>query len=112
MASIAKSMTVIAAMQLVEQNHLNINVLIQVYIPDYPRQRKTLITERHWVSQASRINRYKNANEAENQDDYLKLSDAVDIFKNLPLLFEPGTEYVTQHIAILFQGSSSKEYQI
>lgn len=93
MASIAKSMTAIAIMQLAEQNLMDIDAPIQNYIPDYPKQPKTQITVRHLLSHTSGIDGYKNTKEAENQNNYLTISDAVDVFKNRPLLFEPGTKY-------------------
>ncbi|MEM6813324.1 MAG: serine hydrolase domain-containing protein [Bacteroidota bacterium] len=93
MASIAKPMTAIAIMQLVERNLVELDIPIQTYIPDYPKQSKTQITVRHLLSHTSGIDGYKNTKEAETQVNYPTLSDAVEIFKNRPLLFEPGTGY-------------------
>jgi len=93
MASIAKSMTAIAVMQLVEQNLIVIDEPIQIYIPDYPKQENTQITVRHLLSHTSGMDGYKSTKEAETQHNYPTLSDAVDLFKNRQLLFEPGTQY-------------------
>ncbi len=93
MASIAKSMTAIAVMQLVEQGLINLDVPIQTYIPDYPIQAKTQITTRHLLSHTSGLNGYKSPKEAETKINYPTLTDAVELFKNRPLLFEPGTQY-------------------
>lgn len=93
MASIAKPMTAIAVMQLVEQSLIDIDKPIQTYIPDFPKQPKTQITTRHLLSHTSGLAGYKNSKEAETKITYPRLSDAVDFFKNRPLLFEPGTKY-------------------
>ena len=93
MASIAKSMTAIAIMQLVEKGLLDLDAPIQNYVPNYPKQTKTQITTRHLLSHTSGIDGYKNTKEAETQINYPTLDDAITIFKNRPLLFEPGTGY-------------------
>jgi len=93
MASIAKSMTAIAIMQLVEKKSIDLNVPIQTYISDYPKQANTQITIRHLLSHTSGIDGYKNVSEAQTKINYPTLTDAVNIFKHRPLLFEPGTQY-------------------
>lgn len=93
MASIAKSMTAIAVMQLVEKGLINLDSPIKTYIPDYPLQSKIQITTRHLLSHTSGIAGYKNSKEAETKITYSSLTDAVDLFKNRKLLFEPGTKY-------------------
>ena len=93
MASIAKPMTAIAIMQLFEKGLIDLDSPIQTYIPDYPNQGSTQITIRHLLSHTSGIDGYKNSKEAENQINYPTLSDAIGVFKNRSLLFEPGTSY-------------------
>ncbi|MFD2562996.1 serine hydrolase domain-containing protein [Aquimarina rubra] len=93
MASIAKPMTALAVMQLVEQNLIDLDAPIQAYIPDYPKQPNTQITTRHLLSHTSGIGGYKNGKEAQTKVNYPRLSDAIEFFKNRPLLFEPGTQY-------------------
>ncbi len=92
-ASIAKSMTAIAVMQLVEQKLIDLDAPIQAYIPDYPTQEKTQITTRHLLSHTSGIAGYKNGKEAQTTKNYATLAKAVDVFKNRKLLFEPGSRY-------------------
>ncbi len=93
MASIAKPMTAIAIMQLVERNQIELDIPIDAYVPDLPEQLNTKITVRHLLSHTSGIDGYKNTKEAETQVNYPTLSDAVDLFKNRDLLYEPGTNY-------------------
>ncbi|MEP3210527.1 MAG: serine hydrolase domain-containing protein [Maribacter sp.] len=93
MASIAKSMTALAAMQLVEKGALDLDTPIQTYIPDYPTHPKTQITTRHLLSHTSGIAGYKDAKETRTQTTYASLYDALALFKERDLLFEPGTKY-------------------
>lgn len=93
LASIAKPMTAIAVMQLVEQGLIDLDVPIQTYIPGYPKQEKTQITARHLLSHTSGIGGYKDGREAQTKKEYAHLSDALVIFKDRDLLFEPGTRY-------------------
>lgn len=93
MASIAKTMTALAVMQLVEQGKLDLDAPIQAYIPDYPKQPKTQITTRHLLSHTSGIGGYKSTKEQNTIKEYESLSHALNLFKNRELLFEPGTRY-------------------
>jgi len=93
MASIAKSMTALAVMQLWEANKLDLDTPIQIYIPDFPIHSKTQITIRHLLSHTSGIAGYKNLKEQSNTKEYKSLTNALELFKNRQLLFEPGTKY-------------------
>lgn len=93
LASIAKSMTAVAIMQLVEQDLIDLDAPIQTYIPEYPKQVKTQITTRHLLSHTSGIDGYKNSKEAQTTTNYPNMTDAVNVFKDRTLKFEPGTKY-------------------
>ena len=93
MGSIAKPMTALAAMQLVEQGVLDLDTPIQTYIPDYPTHPKTQITTRHLITHTSGIGGYKDGRESNTTVDYPSLYDALALFKDRELLFEPGTRY-------------------
>ena len=93
MGSIAKPMTALAVMQLVEQGLLNLDAPIQTYISDYPKHKKTQITTRHLLSHTSGIPGYKNGRESNTTQEYSSLYDALNLFKSRDLLFEPGTRY-------------------
>ncbi|MFK7814681.1 MAG: serine hydrolase domain-containing protein [Maribacter sp.] len=93
MGSIAKPMTALAVMQLVEQGTIDLDSPIQTYIPDYPKQAKTQITVRHLLSHTSGIAGYKDGNESNTTTEYATLYDALSLFKDRDLLFEPGTQY-------------------
>ncbi len=93
MGSIAKPMTALAVMQLVEQGKIDLDTPIQTYLPDYPKQSKTQITTRHLLSHTSGISGYKDGRESNTTTQYATLYDALELFKNRKLLFEPGTQY-------------------
>ncbi len=93
MGSIAKTMTALAVMQLVEQGKIDLDNPIQTYIPDYPKHKKTQITTRHLLSHTSGISGYKDGRESNTTIQYPTLYNALNLFKDRELLFEPGTQY-------------------
>jgi len=93
MASIAKPMTALAIMQLVEKEKIDLDAPIQTYLPDYPKHEKTQITTRHLLSHTSGISGYKDGRESNTTTEYPTLYDALSLFKDRDLLFEPGTQY-------------------
>lgn len=93
MGSIAKPMTALAVMQLVEKGLLDLDAAVQTYIPDYPTHPKTQITIRHLLSHTSGIAGYKDGRESNTTVEYPTLYNALDLFKDRALLFEPGTQY-------------------
>jgi CubicO group peptidase (beta-lactamase class C family) len=92
-ASIAKPMTAIAIMQLVENGQIDLDVPIQTYLPNYPTKKKGTITVRHLLTHSSGIDAYKNAKEAETQKEYPTLTDATEVFSKRKLKFTPGTDF-------------------
>lgn len=115
-ASIAKSMTAIAVMQLVEEDLLDINLPIDTYIPEFIQNGKTKITTKHILSHTSGISAYKNKKEGENKIIYTSLLDVYDVFKDRKLRFEPGTEfYYTSYgyvvLGILIEKISGLSYE-
>ncbi len=92
-ASIAKPMTAVAIMQLVEQDLIDLDVPVQTYIPNYPKKKKGKITTRHLLNQTSGTRAYAFWNEANSTKNYTNLAAAVDVFKNRKLKFKPGTKF-------------------
>lgn len=94
-ASIGKSMTATAAMQLVERGRIDLDAPVQRYCPAFPEKRWP-VTTRHLLAHTSGIRHYGGPNEAEelfNTVHYESVVEALDIFKDDPLLFEPGTTF-------------------
>jgi CubicO group peptidase (beta-lactamase class C family) len=92
-ASVTKPFTSIAVMQLFEQELVDLDAPIQTYIPDYPVYQEGAVTIRHLLTHTSGIDDYRNDKERENRIEYASLSDAISIFRDRPLKFEPGSEF-------------------
>jgi CubicO group peptidase (beta-lactamase class C family) len=90
-ASISKPIAATAVMQLVEQDKVNLDEPIQKYVKYFPEKPLT-ITLRHVMTHTSGIRHYKPG-EMEMKEHFVDLDAAIQIFKDDPLLFTPGTLY-------------------
>jgi len=111
--SIAKSMTAVAVMRLVEDGKLDLDAPIQKYCSAFP-QKPWTITSREVLGHISGIRHYKEG-EMDNTHHYAKLSDGFAIFANDPLLFEPETnyQYSTYGFSVLgcaLEGATGRSY--
>lgn len=93
-ASIAKPMTAIAIMQLVEKGKIELDVPIQTYLKDYPRKPEGDITVRHLLGHVSGTPFYASMKEGFPSMHFNTLDDAVDLFKDRPLKHKPGSAYL------------------
>ncbi len=92
-ASIGKTITATAALQLVERHELDRP--IQDYSAVFP-PKPWVITARHLLSHTAGIRHYGGPRDREEQTSlvhYASVADALAPFKDDPLLFEPGTQY-------------------
>ncbi len=92
-ASIIKSMTAVAIMQLVEKGLIDLDKPVQVYLPDFPKKEKGEITTRQLLSHTSGVSQYQDKSEVQNKLFYPSLKDAITVFQHRPLLFEPGSQF-------------------
>ncbi|MGA9353007.1 MAG: serine hydrolase domain-containing protein [Terriglobales bacterium] len=111
--SIAKSMTAVAALRLVDEGKLDLDAPVQKYCPAFPKKQRT-ITTRQLLGHLSGIRHY-NEGEIDNTHHYAKLSDGFAIFANDRLLFEPGTgyHYTTYGFSVIgcaLEGATGKSY--
>jgi CubicO group peptidase (beta-lactamase class C family) len=90
-ASISKSITAVAIMQLFERGKIGLDDDVRKYIPYFPRK-KWKFTIRQLLSHTAGIRNYRN-NEFDSKDSYRSTRDAVNSIVNDPLEFEPGTKY-------------------
>jgi CubicO group peptidase (beta-lactamase class C family) len=92
-ASIGKQFTAMAILQLMEQGKLNLKDEITKYIPDYPTQGNKITIE-HLLTHTSGIHNFSGMKDPEKK---LALectpNEVIDFFKNLPMLFAPGTKW-------------------
>jgi CubicO group peptidase (beta-lactamase class C family) len=98
-ASMSKSLTAIAAMQAVEDDDMDLDVDIRTYVPYYPAKPEGTITLRHLLTNRSGIGHYSDipgwSTGAANypSDGAYDAEASVEIFKDAPLLFAPGSQY-------------------
>ena len=90
-ASIAKSITAVAAMTLVESGKLDLDAPVQRYCAPYP-PKQWPVTTRQLLSHTSGIRHY-NPGEPEYTQHYRFMADGFALFANDPLLFQPGSGY-------------------
>jgi CubicO group peptidase (beta-lactamase class C family) len=100
LASIAKSMTAIAVMQLVERGKIDLNAPIYKYCAAYPEKqalkdapdKQFSITVRQLLVHQSGV-RHNKPEEVLTTKHYNNLTEAIGSFKDDPLVTEPGTKY-------------------
>ena len=112
-ASLTKSLTAIAVMQLVEQGKLDLDAPIQKYCPIFP-EKQWPVTPRQLLIHFAGI-RHNTWSETRSTQHYASTDDAVTVFKDDALLFEPGTKYSysTQGYVLLgcaIEGASGVPY--
>jgi len=89
--SIAKPISAVAAMTLVEAGTLDVDAPVQKYCPAFPQKQWT-VTTREVLGHIAGIRHYKEG-EMDSIRHYDSMSQGFAIFGNDPLLFEPGTKY-------------------
>ncbi len=89
--SVSKPYTAAAVAQLMVDERLDVDAPIQAYVPDFPEKQWT-VTTRQVGGHIAGIRHYEGD---ENFSDvrYETVAEGLDIFKDSPLLFEPGADY-------------------
>jgi serine beta-lactamase-like protein LACTB len=91
--SISKAMTGVAIGLLVERGSLDLDAPLQRYVPSFP-EKTDIITPRMLGGHLSGIRHYKpGSSEFFNTKHYKDVTESLEIFKDDPLLFKPGTKY-------------------
>lgn len=113
LASITKSMTAVSVMQLVEAGKLDLDAPIQRYVPAFPKK-PWPVTARRLLTHTAGIRTYKKG-EMESTRCYPTLTEALNVFKNDPLEYEPGTSYLYSSegytvLAVAVEGASGMNY--
>lgn len=112
-ASVTKPMTAVAAMQLVEKGKLDLDAPVQNYVPGFPAKQFP-ITSRQLLAHLSGVRNYR-PNEPEYTVRYNTLTDALNIFKDDPLEYEPGTRFLyTSYgytlLGVVIEGASGMRF--
>ncbi len=89
--SVSKALTSIAVGLLHEQNRLNIDAPVQTYVPSFP-EKEYPITTRQLGGHLSGLPN-KQEDEYINVIPYNSVTEALDTFKDRPLLFPPGQRF-------------------
>ena len=92
LASISKPITAVAIMQLAENGKLNLDAPVQKYVPGFP-EKPWPVTVRHLLGHLGGIRHYNNEAEVNSTRHYSTLLEPLRIFRDDPLVAEPGTKY-------------------
>lgn len=107
--SVSKVIAAVAVMQLVERGLVDLHVPIQTYVPAFPASGKP-VTVWHVMTHTSGIRHYRDSDfpDTPNGENVLPIpsfEDAIELFKDDPPLFDPGTFYLYSSYAVnLLQG--------
>jgi CubicO group peptidase (beta-lactamase class C family) len=106
-ASISKSLTAVATMQLVAADKLDLSRDVRAYVPEWP-EGESIITAQQLLCHQGGIVHYRNGKVIRTRRDYemdhpfTSVLNALDLFKASPLVSKPGTAYhYTTHGYIL-----------
>ncbi|HUO87254.1 MAG TPA: serine hydrolase domain-containing protein [Thermoanaerobaculia bacterium] len=108
--SVAKAITAVAVLQLVEEGKVGLEDAVQRYVPAFP-EKGWPVTVRHLMTHTSGIRHYRASDFPDesphemNWRPYGSVEEAIAIFAGDPLLFAPGTHYhYTSYGVNLLQG--------
>ncbi|MDZ4852369.1 MAG: serine hydrolase [Pirellulaceae bacterium] len=103
-ASIAKSLTAVVLMSLVEEKSIDLDANIRQYCTEYPRK-EWPITSRQLLGHLGGVRHYKNSQESSSTKHFFDLSAALATFREDPLLHEPGIKYLYSSFGYNLLGS-------
>jgi len=92
MASITKTFTATAVLQLMEAGKMSLDAEIQTYVPYFPRK-KWPITVRQLLGHLGGIPHYVDREEELHIKDHKNTREAIAIFQDFDLVAEPGTQF-------------------
>jgi CubicO group peptidase (beta-lactamase class C family) len=93
LASLSKPVTATAVMQLAESGRLDLDAPIRRYVPAFP-EKPWPITARQLLAHLAGIRHYAPGEHFEATRQYASVLESLDVFKNDPLVHEPGTAYL------------------
>jgi len=92
LASITKTFTALAVMQLAEAGKLDLDAEIQTYVPDFP-QKRWRVTPRLLLGHLGGISHYRDYAREGHIKEHKNTREALAIFRDFPLVAKPGTRY-------------------
>jgi CubicO group peptidase (beta-lactamase class C family) len=121
--SITKTMTAVAILQLRERGRVDLDAPLHTYLPDFPRTGgKDRITIHHLLTHRSGIPDYLGVLLDYSQPDPYRMMETtwthrqlLRVFENLPLAFEPGTDFAYSNsnfflLGLVVESASGKPY--
>ncbi|HEX8888334.1 MAG TPA: serine hydrolase domain-containing protein [Pyrinomonadaceae bacterium] len=114
LASVQKSMTAAAILQLAEQGKINLDAEIQTYVPYFPKK-KYPVTIRQLLGHLGGIPHYVNRDIEQHIKVHKTTREAIAIFENYDLVAEPGTKfsyssYGYNLLGAAIEGASGQSY--
>ncbi|MEA2005846.1 MAG: serine hydrolase [Acidobacteriota bacterium] len=114
LASITKTITAIAVLQLVEQGKIDLDAEVQTYVPYFPRKNWP-VTIRYLLGHLAGISHYKNYDVEGHKKEHKNTKEAIAIFKDFDLVAEPGTKYNYSSygfnlLGAVIEGASGESY--
>ncbi|MFL6253439.1 MAG: serine hydrolase domain-containing protein [Pyrinomonadaceae bacterium] len=114
LGSISKPITAVAVMQLFERGRVDLDAPVQKYCPAFP-EKQWPVTTRQLLGHLSGIRHYKSDEEFNSTRFYASINEGLALFKDDPLLFEPGTKYsYTTHgysvLGCVVEGASGQKF--
>ena len=111
-ASISKTLTALAMAKLADENKLDFDASLYTYVPDFPKK-KFDFTVRQIGGHIAGIRHYNGMEFLMNKK--MNIVEGLDIFKNDPLLSEPGTEYKYSTygwnlLSVVVQNAAKEDY--
>lgn len=114
LASVTKTITAIALLQLVEAGKINLDAEVQRYVPYFPRKRWP-VTVRLLLGHLGGISHYKNDELEGHIKVHKNTKEALAIFQDFDLVAEPGTlyhysSYGYNLLGTVIEGASGQSY--
>lgn len=111
--SVSKTLTSVGMGLLMQEEKINPDKLIQAYVPEFP-EKQYPITVKQVAGHIAGIRHYEGG-EFMSRKLYPTINSGLEIFKDDPLLFEPGTEYSYSSygwnlISAVIEGASEEEF--
>jgi len=114
LASITKTITAIAVLQLVEEGKISLDAEVQAYAPYFP-EKKWPVTIRLLLGNLAGISHYKNFEREGHFKRAMNTREAIAVFQDFDLVAEPGTKYNYSSygfnlLGAVIEGASGQSY--
>ncbi len=114
LASVTKTITAIAVLQLAEKGKIDLKAEVQTYVPYFPKK-KWPVTVRRLLGHLGGISHYKNYDVEGHIKVYKNTEKALAIFQGFDLVAEPGTRYNYSSygynlLGAVIEGASGQSY--